>query len=465
MQQARQPFFSASFFHDMLPLAIPIALQNLLMCSFRLVDTLMIGQLGDTSIAAVGLAGQLSFLIELIVFGFASGASVFIAQYHGAGNRDGILRSFGATALFSVPVGLIASAAGFFFPDAVLRLFTNDPALVAEGARYMRFACFSYLGLTLYQPMAVTLRSTEQVRIPMITSIVAAACNAVLNYVFIFGLFGLPAMGVAGAGLATAVSGLINPLLILCISIRRRNILIAPLGKLLALGGFLPTYFARVLPVLANEGLWSLSVLGINMVYGRMGADNYAAFTVFRTVENLVFVFFVGICNACNILVGKRIGAGEFDEAKRYAGRFMALIPLMSLVLGLGLILARGAVLSLFDISDTARATAMGLMLLYSIALSLIHVPYLGVVGIFRAGGDTRFGLYMDVAVQYLLLLPAAFVCGLVWKLPFLWTSGIGVFLEGAVKCVVVITHFLRMKWIRPVTAIPELTDYGRTDA
>ena len=453
METKKRPFFDAGFFHDMLPLAVPIALQNLLMCSFRLVDTLMVGQLGDTSIAAVGLAGQMSFFIELVVFGFASGASVFIAQYHGAGNRDGILRAFGATALFSVPVGLLAACAGFFFPDLVLRLFTDDASLVLEGAKYMRYACFSYLGLTLYQPMAITLRSTEQVRIPMVTSILAAAVNAGLNYVFIFGKLGLPAMGVAGAGLATAISGLVNPLLILAISVKRRNILIAPLKKLFALKGFLGLYFSRVLPVLANEGFWSLSVLGLNMVYGRMGADNYAALTVFRTIENIVFVFFVGICNACNILVGKRIGAGEFEEGKRYAVRFMALVPIMSVVLGAALILSRGAILSLFDVSETARATAMGLMLLYSIMLSFINVPYLGVVGVFRAGGDTRFGLYMDVFVQYLLLLPAAYICGLVLKLPFLTTYAIGVGIEAATKCVIVLTHFARMRWIRPVTA------------
>ncbi len=455
LKKKKERLFPAEFWETMLPLAIPIALQNLLMTSFRLVDTLMIGQLGDTSIAAVGLAGQLSFLVELIVFGMASGSAVFIAQFHGADNRDGIRRAFGAMLLFAVPCGLIATLVALLDPRVVMRILTNDPALVEEGARYLQYACVSYLGLTLYQSMAVTLRSTENVRVPMITSIIAAVTNAALNYGFIFGKLGLPEMGVAGAGLATAISAMLNPALMLIISVFKRNILIAPLSTLFRFRGFLRIYWSKVLPVLMNETLWSLSVVGINMVFGRMGADNYAALTVFRTVENIVFVFFVGICNACNILVGKSIGAGRIEEGKLCAKRFLLLEPLLGLILGALILLTRPTVIGLFDVSDTARQTAMTLLLIYALDVTLRNVPYIGVVGIFRAAGDARIGLVLDCVVQYALLLPVVYTCGLVLKLPFVLTYLIMLLTEDISKTTVTLIHYFRMRWIKPVKDIP----------
>jgi len=444
--------FDASFWRAVLPLALPIALQNLLMTSFRLIDTLMIGQLGDASIAAVGLAGQVSFFVELLCFGLASGSAVFIAQYHGAGNEDGVLRSYGATMMFAIPVGFIATMLCTLYPEAAMRLFTEDAVLIEEGARYLVYASWSFLGISLYQGMCITLRCTGQVRIPMITSIISAVANAVLNYVFIFGVGPLPAMGVAGAGLATAITSLMNPVLMFFISLRRRNILISPLRKIFDVKGFLGTYWKRVLPVLLNEATWSLSVVGLNMVFGRMGAENYAGLTVFRTVENIVFVFFVGICNASNILVGMKIGAGDIEEGKSYAKRFLLLAPLMGVVLGALLIPLRAPVLSLFDISPAAHYTAMMLLLFYAIDIGLRNIPYFLVVGIFRAGGDTRIGLIVDIVTMYGLVLPLVALCGLVWKLPFLLTYIIMLAADDFSKMLLYIPRFISMKWIQPVT-------------
>jgi len=446
--------FGRAFWRAALPLALPIALQNLLMTSFRLVDTLMIGRLGDVSIAAVGLAGYASFLVELISFGAASGGAVFLAQYHGAGNRDGILRAYGAMLLFIVPTGLLFTVGVGAFPGTVMRLFTDDAALISEGVRYLRFACISYVSLALNMAISTLLRCVEQVRIPMVTSGVCAALNAALNYVFIFGVFGLPAMGVAGAGLATAISSLLNPLLMILLSVPKRNILISPLRKVFAVRGFLREFWPRALPVLLNELAWSLSIVGINMVFGRMGTDNYAALTVERTIENIVFVFFIGICNACNILVGKSIGAGRVEEGKAYARRFLLFEPILGVTLGLLVALLRSPMVSLFDISDTAVHTARTLLLIFAVDVSIRNVPYLTVVGIFRAGGETRFGLINDALVQYLVVLPTVILCGLVWKLPFLTTYVLMLIVDDVCKLSITIPFYLSMRWIRPVHSL-----------
>jgi len=444
--------FDRGFWVAALPLVLPIALQNLLMTSFRLIDTLMVGRLGDVSIAAVGLAGWASFLVELLAFGMAGGAAVFVAQYHGAGNREGILRTYGMMLVFMVPLGLTFTIGVALNPEWVMRLFTEDAALINEGVKYLRFACVSYVSLTVNLALSTMLRCTERVKIPMVTSGISAALNAVLNYIFIFGAFGLPAMGIAGAGLATAISSLLNPVLMLIISAAKRTILVAPLKEVFALKGFVKTFWSRALPVLLNEFFWSVSVVGVNMVLGRMGTDNYAALTVERTIEGLVFVFFIGICNSCNILVGKAIGAGDIELGKRYSKQFMALAPILGAVLGIVIILLRHPLIALFDLSDAASQTARALLVIFAIDATVRYIPYLEVVGIFRAGGETRFGLLSDVISQYVFILPTVLLCGLVWKLPFITTYILMLVADDVSKLALTIPYFRSMRWIKPIS-------------
>lgn len=444
--------FDRTFWTAVLPLAVPIALQNLLMTSFRLVDTLMVGRLGDVSIAAVGLAGWASFLVELLAFGMSSGAAVFIAQYHGANNREGILKTYGMMLLFLVPTGLLFTVGVAAFPEFVMKLFTEDPALIEAGVHYLRYACISYVSLTVNLAFSTLLRCTEQVKIPMWTSGFSAALNAFLNYTFIFGAFGLPEMGVAGAGLATAISSLANPVLMFAISLAKRTVLIAPLKKIFAVRGFFREFWGRALSVLLNEFFWSLSVVGINMVLGRMGTDNYAALTVERTIEGLVFVFFVGICNACNILVGKSIGAGDLEQGKDYAKRFLAFTPLLGVLTGLIIVGLRHPLVGLFDLSATASHTAKVLLLIFAVDACVRYIPYVEVVGIFRAGGDTRYGLITDVVSQYVFILPAVVIAGLVLKLPFIATYIIMLAVDDISKLIITIPHFRSMRWVKPIT-------------
>ncbi len=443
--------FDRGFWAAALPLAVPIALQNLLMTSFRLVDTLMVGRLGDVSIAAVGLAGWASFFVELLAFGMSSGAAIFVAQYHGANNQPGIQRTYGMMLGFMVPLGAVFTVGVGLYPELVMRLFTEDPALIAEGVRYLHFACISYISLTVNSAISTMLRSTEQVKIPMVTSGIAAALNAVLNYVFIFGVFGLPAMGVAGAGLATAISSLVNPLLMLLLSAGRKTVIFSPLKDIFALKGFFKPFWSRALPVLLNELFWSISILIVNMVFGRMGTDNYAALTVQRTIEGLAFVFFIGICNACNILVGKSIGAGKTEQAKAYARRFMAMVPIMGAIVGLIIVMLRFPLIGLFDLSEAAKLTARSLLVIFAFDAVMRYIPFIEVVGIFRAGGDTRIGLITDVVCHYLFIVPAVALTGLVWKLPFLTTYIIMLAVDDVSKLIITIPYYRSLRWIKPI--------------
>lgn len=443
--------FDKSFFKLMLPLAVPIVLQNLLMASFRLVDTLMIGQLGDTAIAAVGLAGNVSFFAELVTFGIASGMAVFMAQFYGAGDENGIHRAFGASFVTLIPFGLLAALCVGLMPKSFMVLMTDSPELIGEGARYLSTAAYSYLGMIFTQLLCTTLRSTERVKLPMIATAASAMCNALLNYLLIFGKLGLPQMGVLGAGLATTISAFISPAILLIASAAQRNIAIRSFRGIFKIRGFYPRFWRRALPALANEMLWSLSIVAINMVFGRLGQQSNAALTIFRTVENIAFVFFVGVCNACNILTGKHIGAGDIDGGKRIARQFVYLTPLMGIVLGTAIVLLRGPILSLFDASADTLYMAQVLLIIFSVDIIVRNIPYLAVVGIFRAGGDTKMGLIGDVAVNWGVLVPVVAVCALVLKIPFLWTYLIMVVLDDICKCCIYVPYFLSNRWIRPI--------------
>ena len=446
--------FSKSFFREMLPLAIPIALQNLLMASFRLVDMLMLGQLSGDALAAVDLASQVSFFVDLISFGVSSGCAVFLAQYHGAKNVDGIRRVMGVALVTLVPLGVLATVLSVLFPHAIMQVLTNDESLRTIGVSYLSAAAFSYVAIVINSILSTVLRSTERVHLPLIASGTAAALNALLNYVLIFGKFGFPALGARGAGIATAISAAIGPVILLTVSIIRRNVLIAPLKKVFDIKRFFLPFWKRSLPAFLNETLWSLSVVIVNMIFGHMGKENYAGLSTVRTIENLVFVFFVGVCHSCNILVGKHIGADDEPGARRIARSFLVLTPLLGFALGMIVLVLRGPVVDLFQISDASKSVARALLLMYAFEIGFRNIPYIEVVGIFRAGGDTHIGLRGDLSVQYFVVIPIAAVLGLVWKLPFVTTFILMQICDDIAKNLIYYVHYRKGNWIKPVSQI-----------
>jgi putative MATE family efflux protein len=446
--------FTKAFFREMLPLAIPIALQNLLMASFRLVDMLMLGSLSGDALAAVDLASQISFFVDLISFGVSSGCAVFLAQYHGAKNIDGIRRVMGVALVTLVPVGVLATVLSILFPRSIMQVLTNDESLRAIGVSYLSVAAFSYIAIVLNSILSTVLRSTERVHLPLIASGTAAALNALLNYALIFGHFGFPALGARGAGVATAISAAVGPLILLTVSIVKRNVLIAPLKKIFDIKRFFVPFWKRSLPAFLNETLWSLSIVVVNMIFGHMGKENYAGLSTVRTVENLVFVFFIGVCHSCNILVGKHIGAEDEPGARRIARSFLILTPLLGLVLGAIVLVLRGPVVDLFEIENSSKAVARALLLMYAFEIGFRNIPYIEVVGIFRAGGDTRIGFFGDLAVQYLVVIPIAAILGLAVKLPFVTTFVIMQICDDIAKNLIYFIHYRKGNWIKPVSRI-----------
>lgn len=465
----RRAFGNGAFWRSALALALPIALQNLLVSSFSLVDTIMLGSLGDIALSSVGMAGQWSWLLNLVLFGFNSGASVFFSQYWGVRDIGRIRNVFGIQLLNVFSAAAVFTAVGLLLPREVVSIFNSDPAIIETGASYLRIAAFSYIAIALSNAFGTLLRSTENVRLPMISSIVSVAANALLNYILIYGKLGLPALGVRGAAIATCISSWLSPLIILGYTFLRPTIMrFHPREMLRGLSArFIGEYYRISLPVLINESMWGLGTVCYNIIFGRMGYEYYSAVTIQRTVENVFFSFFIGLCGACTIFVGKSVGAGLFVKAKTDARRFIYAMPALAAVVIVFVVFARAPLVRLFNMSgnlaETTDQNAQLILIIYASELMLRLIPYMTIVGIFRSGGDTLRGMIYDFTCLWLFSLPLTFVAAFVLHLPFPVVFAVMLYAEDIIKVFLCIHHFRSGKWVRPVTLAGSGKDSGKS--
>lgn len=440
------------FWKTLISLAVPIILQQLLTSCLAIVDNLMVGQLGDIAVAAVGQSAQVAQLVNLFFVGICSGGAVFAAQYWGAKDHEGIRRTYGLVMLLCGSMAVVFAVLVSLFPKQVLSLYTNSPAIIEQGAQYLRIAAFSYIGIGLNFGFCTVLRSVEQVRLPVISNVISVLVNILFNWLLIFGKGGFPALGVRGAAIATVLSSCINPLFIFVVSFVKRGVLRCPLHKLFCFGhGFVRQFLLMALPAFANEAMWAIGTAGTNMVYGRMGESNVAALTINNTVQNLAFVALIGVCNACAVMLGKRIGEGKLDEVKEYAERFVLLTPIVSAVMGLVIIALRAPLLSLFSLSAEASSTASALLLIYGLEAGLRNVSYITIVGIFRPGGNTRIGMVFDGICLWGIALPLTIVLGLVLRWNFATVYLCMLLAEDVPKVCIILPYFFKFKWIHSV--------------
>ena len=331
--------FEKSFFKNLVIIAVPIILQNLMQSFINMLDTIMVGQLGATEIAAVGLGNQIFFILNMILFGISSGAAIFIAQYWGKKDIPAIRKFLGLALTLALGVAVLFTAAALIAPERLIALYTNDPAVIKSGGEYLRTVAISYPVTAVSFVFAQAFRSTEHVKLPMTATIISFAVNGVLNYIFIFGAGPIPAMGVTGAALGTVFARLIEFVILVFTAYSRSYEAAGPLKELRAYSGYdIRRYIKIALPVVINETLWGTGVTMQNSIFAHAGTDAIAAFNITGTISQLTWVFFIGVGNAAAIIIGKKIGAGNADEAYEYANTFAVLMPLLAIPIGIWLL-------------------------------------------------------------------------------------------------------------------------------
>ena len=323
------------FFSPLLKLWCPLALQQLIFSLLNLLSMMMIGQLGDSTVAAFGLAAQIAFLLQLLLFGVGSGSAIYVAQFWGKHDVRNIRRVLG------VSLGLGLSGAAFFafvalaIPEFALGIYSTDRAVIALGSEYLRIVGFGYLAIAITTSYAVTLRSTGQVRLPVTISVISLGLGLALNYLLIFGQFGLPALGIQGSAIGTVIARWLECAWLLATIYSRPSVAAATPREMFAFdAAFLRRVLKTILPVTVNEIVWSAGISTYNLIYGRIGTEAVAAVSIAGTIENLAYAPFVGLANAAAVMIGNRIGADEEHKAFEYAKRFWRIVILLSVGVG-----------------------------------------------------------------------------------------------------------------------------------
>lgn len=440
------------YLRTLFKLAFPIALQMLLVSSLNMVDTIMIGRLGESQIAAVALANQVFFLLLLFLFGVGSGAAVFAAQYWGVRDKAGVQRTLGIAFLCGAAGAVFFYVAAAFLPEQVIGIYSRDTSVIALSASYLRVVAPSYFFTAVTIVFSSVIRTTGNTRLPLYVTAVSLLINTLLNLVLIFGLLGFPAMGVRGAALATAIARTIEATLLVSIAYRRREPAVGSVRAYLDWSPeFIRRFWVTASPVVLNEIGWSLGVTVYVLVYARMGTEVVAAFNIADTVIRLSFVVFMGTANAALIMTGNQIGAGEIKRASVGARRLLCLTPLMGAGTALVLFVLAPVVPLLFEISPEGRRIVMQFLLISGLVVpvkvSNLHI----VVGLLRSGGDTRYSLFMDVGILWVVGVPLVAVAGLVLGLapPLVFLCTI---FEEIVKYGLGLRRILSDKWIHQVT-------------
>lgn len=328
-------------------LALPIAMQQLLVSCAQLVDTAMVTGLGNVVVSSVGVSSRWIFLMNLFYFGISSGSAAMIAQFWGAKEKSSIRKSYGIALIFGAAVAVMFNLAMFLFPAQLIRVFTSEQAVIDTASEYMRIVAFMGIFSAFNQITCTALRATERVNPPLFTSFVSVVVNTVLNYIFIHGKLGFPALGIKGAAIATLISTAFQSVLLFIVLRTSKDIYNAKIKEFFSLSkDFFRRFSVVCLPVVFNEVAWAIGTNIYAMVFARQGSESYAGYTIFTSIEQIAFVFFVGICHACSIMTGKTIGEGNESGAYRLAKKFVILTPVLGIITGAALSLVRNPLLS-----------------------------------------------------------------------------------------------------------------------
>lgn len=448
----------SAFYRNVVALAIPMVLQNLITSSLGLLDTLMVGMLGEAPMAAVTLANIPVFVVQLMTFGLQSGASVLIAQFYGKQDQDSINQVLGIGLILGGGLTFLFGCVMFFFPLPFMSLFGNDPGVVALAADYARIVAFSFLCNAMASVYVSMHRSMENPKLGTIMFTVSGVSNAFLNWVLIFGHLGAPAMGVKGAALATTIARVLELLVAVIHAASNRSFRIKPALVLRPSLDMLRRYIRYGTPVLFNETAWGLGHSLFTTIMGHMASSQaiLAAYAISGNIDKLCTVAIFAIANSAAIIVGREVGAGHKDQVCDVGKCLDMMAFLAGLAVGvsgilLTFILFKPVVYPLFSLSVQAEEIAVLMSIITFLFMPMRSFNTTNVVGVLRGGGDVKTASFIDLSPLWLAALPAAVLAGPVFQMGIFWVY-MAIQLEEAVKFFAGLHRLRSGRWVRDVT-------------
>lgn len=441
-------FGDRGYYAALFTIALPIALQNLVMSSLNMVSVVFIGQLGESSVAALGLANQAFFLLQLALFGVFSGTAMFTAQLWGKHNIEGIHKVLGLSLGLGMLVALVFFTIATFFPYQFISIYSKDPQVIELGASYLQIFGTSYLFVTISFCFASVLRSTGQVRLPVAVSIFALGLNTLLNYLLVFGKAGLPEMGLRGAALAGLIARVLECTVLVSAVYLTRSPIAASLKQMFGFDrAFAWRVLKPVLPITGQEIAWALGVTTYNAIYGRMGTESIAAMNIVGTIDQLGMVTIFSMAAACAVIVGNKIGEEDVERAYWYAGWTLRLAMVTGVVVGVLIFLFSPLILGLYDVSDEVIYNANRVLVVLSCIMFVRASDTILIVGILRSGGDTNFSFFLEVGTMWLVGVVFASLGAFVFHLPVYWVYALAM-LDECTKFVIATWRYYSKRWI-----------------
>ena len=440
-----------SFYRSLVTLAVPISLQNLVTFAVSFADNVMIGSLGDDAISGVYIGGQLQSVLQMFVGGIEGAILILAAQYWGKKDTQSIRKVVSIGIKFALAVGLLSSLVAVLFPQWVIRAFTTEPGVIQEGAAYVQIVGFTYLFFSVSQVMIAAMRSVETARIGLYISCMALVVNVCLNYVFIFGHFGFPAMGVRGAALATLVSRILE----MCVGVGYvffvdRKLRFGLKDLLHTDRQLLRDFIRYGLPVIGGQVVWAINSLANTKILGYYSAGVIAAASITGMLHNLVYVWMNGMSSAVGIITGKTVGAGQYEKMKEYSKTVQMIFLFVGLISGAAVFLARDGFISLYNSSPEAQAYSRQFINVISVTIIGTCYQAACLFGLVKSGGDISFVFKNDTIFVFLVVIPSSLFA--MWLGAPPWVVFACLKCDQILKCFVAIVKINRYNWMKNLT-------------
>lgn len=445
--------FDKRFIAGAFAIILPVALQNIINYGVNLMDSVMLGNLGDVAISAANLGGQPFFLLTMFGFGIASGGSVLISQYWGKDDTAQIRKVMALLLRLVFVVALLFTAVCIAVPKQIIGLFNSNPQIIEAGADYLVILSIGYVFYSVSNCYITSLRAVERVAVSMVVYGISFFINVFINYIFIFGKFGAPALGVKGAAIGTVVARVSEFIMALIYMYTREKRTGFRLKHVFARDKeILRSFASNCLPVVGNELLWGLGTVIITLIIGNLSDAFVTAGSIATVINQIALVGIMGVASAAAVLTGKTVGEGEKERVQKVADTMILLSVIVGL-LGCGLLLAlKNPILSIYKITDESREITAQLITILALLQPVLAVDITCIVGVLRGGGDTKIAFLLDCGTVYFLALPLGAVAGYVLGFPA-WAVYLLLRCDTFVKAVLGLIRVGKRRWQRDVTS------------
>ena len=440
------------FYRLLFSIALPIAVQNLITFMVSMVDTLMVGALGEIQLSAVSIANNLFFVLTILMFGLAGGSNIMISQYWGKGNVKTIHKILAIMYRVCLLITGIFIFIALFLPKYFMGIFTTDKAVIDFGASYLRIVCIGYLFYSITNCTIMMLRSVKTVSISIIVYTASLVVNSILNWILIFGNLGAPELGIRGAAIATVCARITEFSIVLVFMFIYERKIGLKLEHLLKLDKeILKDYVGLCTPVLCNELLWAIGASMISVIVGRMGTEVVAANSINGVAHQFVTVFIFGMSNATAVIIGNTVGEGKKEKAKEYAYSIGIFSVVMGCISGLMILLIKPFVVDFYNVSYSTKLIAMEIMTVTSGIIVFQSLASNFMMGVLRGGGDAKFVLINDLIFMWLVAIPGGFFVAFVLELPVALVFLV-IKCDEILKSLTSVYRVISGKWVNDVT-------------